>query len=370
MTIYIYSARISPMSKKLDKQINISITAGTIVKAIVIFLLLYVFIQIRELLLVILTSVILASAVEPMTRWFMKRGLPRALSVITIYLGLLIILSVLVTVFVPPLVSDIKDVVSTIPQYVESLTSEDLGIIPGYSFVAEQFGGSLDTGELFGQISSFTGKATLGVFATASAFFGGIMSFILIVVISFYLAVQEDGVTNFLRIVTPAKHEPYILDLWKRSQRKIGLWMQGQLLLSVIITILTFLGLSILGVDNAFLLAILAGVFELIPVFGLLLSLIPAVGVALIQGGFALGLLVLGLYLIVQQFENQLIHPLVVKKIVGIPALVAILAIIIGAQIAGFLGILISVPVAAILMEYLTDVEKRKIKELKDLKKA
>lgn len=358
------------MPKKLDKQINITISAGTIIKTIVILLLLYVLIQIRELLLVILTSVILASAVEPMTRWFMKRKIPRALSVITIYLSFLVALTVMVTIFLPPLVSDVRDVVSTIPQYVESLTSDDLDVIPGYSFIAEQFGGSLDTGQLFGQISTFTGKASLGIFATASAFFGGIMSFVLIIVISFYLAVQEDGVANFLRIITPVKHEEYIIDLWKRSQRKIGLWMQGQLLLGVIIGVLTFLGLSILGVKNAFLLAIIAGVFELIPIFGLLLSLIPAVGVALIQGGFTLGLLVLGLYLIIQQFENQLIHPLVVKKIVGIPALVAIVGLIIGAQIAGFLGILISVPIAAALMEYLNDVEKKKAEELKILKKV
>ena len=141
--------------------------------------------------------------------------------------------------------------------------------------------------------------------------------------------------------------------------------MQGQLLLGVIVAVLTYLGLSILGVKNAFLLAILAGVFELIPIFGPIISAIPAIGIALIQDGFSLALLVAGLFLIIQQFENQLIHPLVVKKIVGIPALVAIIALIVGAQIAGFLGMIIAVPITAAAMEYLSDMEKAKLNEMK-----
>lgn len=353
------------MKEKLNQPINISITAGAIIKAIVIFILLYVLIQIRDLLLVILTSVVLASAVEPVTRWLMKKKLPRPISVITIYVSMIAILVLIVTIFLPPLANDVRNVVNTLPQYVESLNVDGANNLPGFSFVADQFGSTLDTNELFEKITGFSGQATAGFFATASVIFGGILSFVLIIVISFYLAVQEDGVASFLRVITPAKHEKYVIDLWKRSQRKIGLWMQGQLLLGVIVGVLTFLGLSILGVPNAFLLAIIAGLFELIPIFGPLLSAIPAVAIALVSGGFTLGLLVLGLFLIIQQFENQLIHPLVVKKIVGIPALVAILALIIGAELAGFLGILISVPVTAAIMEYLNDVGKKKQEEMK-----
>lgn len=143
--------------------------------------------------------------------------------------------------------------------------------------------------------------------------------------------------------------------------------MQGQLLLVVIIGVLTYLGLSIIGVENALFLSIVAAIFELIPVVGPILASIPAIGFALIQGGLTLAAIVLGIYVIIQQFESQLIHPLVVKKIVGIPALVAILALIIGAKIAGFLGVLIAVPVAGAIMEYINDVEKKKLAEIKEL---
>ena len=100
-----------------------------------------------------------------------------------------------------------------------------------------------------------------GFVNTISAVFGGVLSFVLIVVLSFYLAVQEDGVSNFLKVITPLKNEKYIISLWKRSQKKIGYWMQGQILLGVIVGVLIYLGLTILGVKNALLLSVFAAFF-------------------------------------------------------------------------------------------------------------
>jgi predicted PurR-regulated permease PerM len=355
------------MKDKLNQPISIVFTSGAIVKMLVILFLAYLVYVLRDLLLMILTSVVIASAVEPATKWFMKHRIPRPVAVITLYLSVLIAVAGVTTLVLPPLAQDVKSVVNTIPQYIQSVDASDLEKIPGLTLVFNQLSESVSNGDLFGQVGGYAGQATFGFFQTAGTVFGGIFSFVLIVVISFYLAVQEDGVASFLRVVTPVKHEKYVIDLWKRSQRKIGLWMQGQLLLGVIVGVLTYLGLSILGVNNALLLALLAACFELIPIFGPILAAIPAVGVALIQDGFSLGLVTLGLYLIIQQFENHLIHPLVVKKIIGIPSLLAILALIIGAQLAGFLGMIIAVPIAAALMEFLTDVEKSKLEELQKL---
>lgn len=353
--------------KDSNQPISIHITSGTIIKGIVIFILVYLGFILRNLLLVMLTSVVIASAVEPITRWLMRRKIPRSLSVIIIYLSVFIIITGITTVVLPPLANDIKATLVTLPQYVQAISPQDLEKIPGLSLVFNQFTNSFSSGDLIQQVGGYAGKATFGFFQTAGTIFGSLLSFVMIIVISFYLAVQDDGVSNFLRIVTPIKHEKYIIDLWKRSQRKIGLWMQGQLLLGVIVGVLTYLGLSILGVQNALLLALIAAVFELIPIFGPILSAIPAIGMALIQDGFSLALITLGLYLIIQQFENHLIHPLVVKKIVGIPSLLAIISLIVGAQLAGFLGMIIAVPVAAALMEYLSDVEKDKVAELEKL---
>ena len=140
--------------------------------------------------------------------------------------------------------------------------------------------------------------------------------------------------------------------------------MQGQILLSVLIAVLIYLGLTIVGVRYALLLALIAGIFELIPVFGSIIASIPGVAIAFIDGGTTFALVVIGLYLIINQFQSNLIYPLVVKKIIGVPPLLVIIALIAGAQLAGFLGIIIAVPLAAALQEFVNDVQRKKQREL------
>ena len=208
-------------------------------------------------------------------------------------------------------------------------------------------------------LRNFLGEAGLfgNAFTAVANIFGGVLSFVLIVVFSFYFTVLRTCVDDFLYVVTPKKYQTYILDVWERSRRKIGLWMQGQLLLGVIVGVLVFLGLTILGVKHALLLAVIAGLFEIIPVFGPIFASVPAIALGLLDGGLTLALLVVALYAIVQQFENHLIHPLVVTRVVGVPPLLVILSLIIGAQLAGFLGILLSIPVAATIQELVKDVK-------------
>ena len=134
-------------------------------------------------------------------------------------------------------------------------------------------------------------------------------------------------------------------------------------MLAVIIAILVYLGLLLLGVPNPLLLAVLAGVFEIIPLFGPILAAIPGIAFAFVDGSLSLALVVTGMYVIIQQFESQLIYPLVVKKVVGVPPIISIIALVIGAQLAGFLGLILSVPIAAILMEFFNDLQKNRIEE-------
>jgi len=199
------------------------------------------------------------------------------------------------------------------------------------------------------------------VLTAIASIFGGVLSFVLIVVFSFYFSIIETGVDEFLRVVSPRKYQPYVLDLWRRSRQKIGLWMQGQLLLGLIIGVLVYLILTILGIKHALLLAVIAALFELIPVFGPILAALPAVLIGFVDGGAVKGLLVVGVYVLLQQFENHLIYPLVVTKIIGVSPLLVILALIVGAELAGFLGILLAVPVAATVQELVKDVRERRI---------
>ena len=343
------------------KDLSVTITPGSIITAILFVLLVAILWVLKDLVLIMLTAIVIASAMEPAVRFLMQYGVARVLAVIAMYLGIASIFFSVLFFFIPPVLDDAASFLAQLPETISSLNISNTtsGLLSWGNF-----GSFISSADLLRDISATLANTTGGVFTTLSAFFGGLASFILIVVFAFYFSVQETGVDDFLRLITPASHQAYVLNLWKRSQTKIGKWMQGQLVLAVIVGVLLYLGLSILGVPYALLLAVLAAVFELIPVFGQFLAAIPAIAVAFVDGGVTLSLLVVGLYVVVQQFEAHLIYPVVVKKVVGVPPLLVILALLVGYELAGFLGILLSVPIAGAVQEFVTDIDREKTRSL------
>ena len=348
--------------KNENGEVTISITTGTITKVVLLLLLFWTIYYLRELVLIILTSVVIASAIEPLTVWFMRWRVPRVPAVIVVYVMAVSLLLGLLGWFFPLVFDDLFKLVNTIPQYINSVSFEEY-MSPGpastINRIKDSLASSLSFEDILPALGSVAEGTSDGVVQTAKYFFGGVVNFLLMVVISFYLSVQENGIENFLRLTSNVKYEKYIIDLWKRSQKKIGYWMQGQVLLGLLIGVFVYLGLSVLGVHYALALAIFASVFEIIPVFGPILAAAPGILVAFTQGP-TLGLMTFGFYVIIQQFENHLIYPLVVRKIIGVPPLLVVLSIIMGLRIAGLWGALLSVPAAAVLMELVSDFEQHK----------
>ncbi len=343
------------------KDINVHVTSGSILTVFLFLALAALLWFLRDIVLILLTAIVIASAMEPAIRFFTQHRIHRVLAVIFMYLLVAgTFLSVLL-IFMPPLLGDAANFLSRLP---ETLSSLNLSEATGGFLPWGNVGAEISSADFLRNLSATLADSTGGVLTTVSAFFGGLTSFVLIIVFSFYFSVQETGVDDFLRVVTPIKEQAYVLHLWKRSQDKIGKWMQGQMMLGLIVGVLLYLGLTILGIPNALLLAVLAGLFELIPVFGQILAAIPALAIAFTDGGVTALLLVAGLYLVVQQFEAHLIYPVVVKKVVGVPPLLVILALIVGAKLAGFLGILLSVPIAAAIQEFVADVDRKKTRAL------
>ncbi|MBI2628122.1 MAG: AI-2E family transporter [Candidatus Niyogibacteria bacterium] len=339
-----------------DSKTTIEITTGTIIRALLLILLAVFLYWIREIVAVVLLAVVLASAVDPVARWFSRYRVPRVFSVILTYLLTFLVLVSAFYITVPPLFNELSDFIAQLPVYFKANVSHQylIQFFPELPlFINDYFG------DIFSAVNESLQNATNGFFENISSVFGGALSLVLIIILSFYLAVQEDGIENFLRIISPKEKETYVLDLWSRSRRKIGRWFQGQILLGILVGVLVFLGLTILQVKYALLLSILSAIFEIIPVFGPVMAAIPAVAVAFIQKP-VLGLLVLAFYVIVQQFENHLIYPLVVKKTIGVNSILVILSLVIGGQVAGLFGFILAVPIAAVLMEIVNDIEKNK----------
>ncbi len=361
----------------MPRVFNIEVTAGTIAKGIFLAVLTYILFLLKDVVLVVLTAVVIASSIEPLARWFIRKSIPRVASVLIIYALLAASFAGLFYTLVPTLLRDTSEFLSSVPEYIDSVSlwnplgtedtqrATDAATTLANDLTATQMAvrgpdGDVSIDSVVQGIDEAISNVSAGFVHSASSVFGGVVSFILIIVLSFYLAVQEDGIANFLRIVTPRRQEAYILDLWRRTQHKIGLWMQGQLVLAVLVGVLVYLGLMVLGVKNALLFAVLAALLETIPLFGPIIAAIPAVAAAYGVDGASGGLIVAGLYLIIHQFENHLIYPLVVKKIVGVPPILVIISLLVGYKLAGFLGVILSVPLSSMLVEFIDDVHRRK----------
>lgn len=151
------------------------------------------------------------------------------------------------------------------------------------------------------------------------------------------------------------------MNLANRMQSKIGLWLRGQLILSFIIFLLIYVALSILGVKYALILALVAGMTEFVPYLGPILAAVPAIILVFAQSGFVMALFVAIIYYLVQLIENNIIVPKVMQKVVGLNPIVSIAVLMIGFNLGGVVGAILSIPVATAVSVFVKDVFDNKM---------
>lgn len=341
---------------------SVYVSTGTMVRAVLVILGVFLLWFLRELVLVVLTSIVIASFMESSVPHFKKFGINRVFGIAILYAISLLTLTGLFYLFAPLLITEVYNFSTFISNYIPNVSFLNYFQNEAFSGAKEIVGslsGNLSITSLFSVSKAFIMNLSGGFFQTLSVAFGSIFNVLLIIIISFYLSVQEKGIENFLRIILPIKHENYIVNLWERSSRKIALWVKGQLVLGLIDAVLVYLVLSLIGIQYALLFAIVAGIMGLIP-YGTLIALVPAVSVSYLSGGLSDSLMVAGAYLIIHEFEVFLFAPLLIKSIVGLSPIVIILSVLIGFELGGVWGAILCIPVAVVVMEFLSDMEKDK----------
>ncbi|KKW18371.1 MAG: hypothetical protein A2131_01330 [Candidatus Sungbacteria bacterium GWC2_49_10] len=334
---------------------SISVSTETLVRVLMVALLIVGVILVKEIVIALFLAIIIASAIEPGILWLKERRIPRILGAVFIYFAILAMFFAVIYLIVPLLYEEALRFAST---YSEIKASVLVGIREFSSFpVLSYFAESL--ANFFAFPSDYLAKFQGSIFGFASAAFGGVLTFFLAAVFSFYLATQEGGIDNFLRLAAPVRYENYVIDVWGRSQRKLGRWLRTQMLLGAIVGVLIFFSLTFLGMENALLFAALAGFLEIIPVAGPILAAIPAVFIAFLQEP-TFALWIIGLYVAVQQIESNVIVPVVMRQAVGLSPLVVLIALAVGAKLGGVLGIILAVPVTVIIAELISDWDKKK----------
>jgi predicted PurR-regulated permease PerM len=311
---------------------ELSISTRVILQVIFAFLALVFLWLIRDIIVLLLIALILASAMEPLVDYFHAKMVPRFLSVLMVYIVVLGMAALVIGLMIPPVIQQAKILQANLPQYSRALNAQ----IGGYSLQ-----------DLFQNFSSGLNSGTNVVQNTVGVF-NGALDAIAVLVISFYLVAEEKGMKTFVASLIPAQHHDFTLGIISKIQKKMGLWVLGQIIISFGIFIFTYIGLSLMHVQYALVLALLSGLFEVVPYIGPFLSAIPAMFIGFIQYP-TLAIWVAILYLLVHEVEAYVFVPKIMQKTVGQSPLLTLLALLIGYQLAGVVGIIVSVPLVTAL---------------------
>lgn len=325
---------------------TVNVSSITILKILFVLLLIWFLWAIKDIVILFIISIIIASSIDPLADFLSQKRVPRALSVLLVYaffIGLLVLVAFLL---VPPITEQFKQIAeadfydkffSKIGIYRNELNSTGIGR------------------EIENSIKQFASNFAGTLFNTAQGIVTGFVSVITVLVVSFYLTVEENGMKNVIKHLTPYKHQAYGMRLVAKIQKKMGAWVLGQLILSAVIFGLTYIGLVFLKIDFALVLALIAGLLEIVPYVGPILAAVPAIFFAFLQNpALALGVLIL--YVVIQQLENHIIVPVVMSKSVGLNPVIVILGILVGGTLGGILGAIIAVPIISGISVFLSDV--------------
>lgn len=241
------------------------------------------------------------------------------------------------------------DIASSFPQIYDKINSalSSLHRLEGVNPSAMQNA----SGTSLTQLAQSLTQIGSNVISFVGSVFGGIVSFFMVLVITFYLIIEEEGFKKFIRNIFYGDKTGEIATLVDKMQKRLGLWFRGQMILSVIIFVAVYIGLAILHVKYALLLAVLAGLLEIVPILGPWISAVVAVFFAWADG-LNKAIYTAILYLVIQQLENNLIVPKVMGRNTGLNPIVVILSILVGGRLAGVIGALLAVPVATVMSVY------------------
>ena len=309
---------------------------------------------VRDTLLLIYVAGLIAVGLSPLVdrieqqRLTRRVRIPRWAAILSVYVALFTVIGLFVMLMVPPLAAQARDLVTAAP---DLLHRAQLWLIERGVLSRE-----ITIGEAVRQAPGAAGSDAVGTVVSAIwGFVGGVFGVVTILIVAFYVLIDAENIVRALVRLFPRPERARVRDALRRAGEKVSAWMAGQLLLGAIIGTTAALGLWILGVPYFYVLALIAGIGELIPIVGPLLAAIPAIAVAFsVSPATALGVAVF--FFLQQQVENHVLVPRVMSRQVGISPVLVIMALLIGGSLLGLVGAILAVPTAAILQVLLQEL--------------
>ena len=321
---------------------NLSISTRTIFTLFLLVFGLWAAFQIQEIIITIFMALLISMAVVPLIEKLEGRKLSRPVATASVYAVLIVAVVLLLAYGFSPLVEQTTLFISQLPNILKNLLAHPL-VQPVSRQVVENISSQLSVA------SGSLVQITLNVFST-------FISLVTVIVFSFYISLEFGSLKKKMtKLFKKEEDKEKFERILKDIEVKIGSWVRGELILALAIGFMTYLGLTILRVNYALPLAVIAGLLEIVPMIGPIISAVPAVIV-----GFAtspvLGLGVLALFILIQQIENTVVVPKVMQRAVDLDPILTLLVILIGGKLFGILGALLSVPVTLVVFIILRHV--------------
>lgn len=321
-------------------------TLWKVVATVVIIVFLYLA---HEAMLMLLFALVISSALDGAVSWLENKRVPRVIGASLIFITVMLIIGFILYEVIPLIYMEIA-------RLLESYQSSGNFLGDATSIIDKLNSGFL--GNSGSQIIDTILKGTSPFLSAVGGLFGGIIFLVTVFISSFYLTLSRDGVERLLRAVFPAQAEDYIIKIYIRSKKRIGRWMQAQMILSLVVGLVVFVGLWLAGIEYSLLIGLLAGLFEIVPVVGPIFA--GAVGVAVaFSHSLSLAILTFVFFVVVQQLENNILVPILMKRAVNIHPVIIIIALMAGFEVGGIAGVILAVPVTVVIQEIVEDKLRR-----------
>lgn len=310
---------------------KIEISHRTIIFTVFFLISLWLLYLIRDVLLQLFVSLLLMAVLNPLVIKLEKYKIPRAASIILVYLLVLFLVGISIAAIIPSLVEQSTILANRVPALINQVGA--FGIF-GEKIINEFI-------SLIGSLPASAARFSVSVFSNAVNIF-------VILVFTFYLLLSRNGFDKQLGVFFNSQRKENIERVLDMIEKRLGRWLRAQIALMIMVASTTYIGLFVLNIPFALPLALIAGLLEVIPNLGPTISAIPSVLIGL---GISpvVGLAVIALYFLIQQVENYFFVPRIMHKTVGVSPIVTLLAMAIGFRVAGITGVVISVPVVVVL---------------------
>jgi len=364
-------------TKEKKEKLEIEIAAGTVIKILIIIAIFFalgeIFIQLKSILIVTVICFFLAMGLSPIVSAIEKKHIPRPAAILIIYLVFLGVITILFVQVVPILAEQLFSIARDLKEFFSNsehvnipILNKIFNILQFDPLEAEKF-----IADNLTSISKNLQSVAGSTFLILSGIFQGVFNFIFALVVLFFILMEREQIGHFFLALIPSKERKYFLDKTIIIQKKMSDWFRGQIILMISIGLAMYVGMKIFehffGMPYAATVGLLAGIMELFPYIGVLITAILT-GLIALNVSWLLMFLVIAWMILIQFLEGNLLVPLVMEKVTGLPSVVVILALAVGGVLGNaaggvplsILGMILSIPIVASVGIFVDEYAKRK----------